>query len=127
MAYEVEYQFVPGYHWQSEIAMLTGLPVWDVIDHVPETTVWYARTFLKIFDELGYNHDPRFRKFDPTTEKPCLMRFIKTGKKEGHWYSAVYSNGYVYACGLGKMKFEDYVNEHITGSYRITSMMRVWI
>jgi hypothetical protein len=125
--YEIEYVCKPGYHWQSEIAMLTGYPVEDVIEVIPERHIWYAKNFINTFKLLGFNHDPRFVKFNPATDKPCLMRFVKAGTKENRWYSAVYYDGHVYAVGYGKMTFERFVKVHITPHYRVTSMLRVWI
>lgn len=125
--FEIEYVCKPGYHNLCNVAMLTGIPIDELIEYYGRNNLWYTRTYIKVFQELCFNCDSRFVKFRPDTDKPCIMRMSKVGIDENRWYSAIYYDGFVYASSFGKVDFETWITKHMDGKFRITSMLRVWI
>jgi len=124
MKYEVQLTFLPGYSFQSEIAMLTGLEVDEIIEVTKNITTWRGSTYIQIMQQLGYSTNPRFIKFDKETTYPCLMRTRKLGEKK-YWYGWVYYDGFIYDTCFGKITWAEWNEKR--PNFRITSMLQVWI
>ena len=126
MKYEIDYVRFPGKYFESEIAMLTGLTLEEILPVTSKIKRWSGSAFVKIFQQLGYNCNPRFKKFEKDTEYPCMMRSHNRFHKEGYWYGFVYYDGIVY---------DLYQDQKITWAewnecyphLRVTSMLQVWI
>lgn len=103
--------------------ILTGLPFHEIRLHAPTADYWRGRDFVALAAKLGFNTSERFIKFDPYTDKSCIMR-CQREKETKHWYGWVYYDGFVYSNGNRvrlaewKVKFRD---------LRITSMLQIWI
>lgn len=65
-----------GCHNHSAICSLTGLS-FEEVDHAIKRVnrrCWSGQTYIKVFESLGFNSNPRFIKFDPNTPYPCILR-----------------------------------------------------
>lgn len=126
MKYELDWtRYYPDNSHFTMIAILTGLPLEDIMAVSPVRNCWGGQRFVEVFRKLGFNVNPRFKKFDPETEHPCLMRFKRNDVNEPWWYCAVYYDGYVYQGNSFCRTFDHWLisNSH----YRVTSMLQVWI
>lgn len=112
-----------GHH--EIIAILTGLPIEDIVKVSPTRDAWYGKDFINIFRSLGFNVNPRYIKFNPKTEYPCMMRFRDKTDNKVCWYSYVYYNDKVYT-GKGEWwRFDQWIKAY--SNCRVTSMLQVWI
>lgn len=125
MKYEIEHIAYQNHYIESEIAMLTGLELEEILTVSGKVARWNGSAYVKTFRSLGYNCNPRFKKFDKETEYPCLMRTHRVRKKEKYWYGFVYYDGFVYDFYNGKMTWAEW--NHIYSDLRVTSMLQVWI
>lgn len=125
MKYEIEHIAYPNHYIESEIAMLTGLELEDILPISGKVTRWSGSAYVKVFQSLGYSCNPRFIKFDKQTQYPCLMRTHNQIKKEPYWYGFVYYDGFVYDINFGKITWAQW-NE-LCPELRVTSMLQVWI
>lgn len=125
MKYEIEHVAYLNYYIESEIAMLTGLELNEILAVSSKVGRWSGSAYVKIFQSLGYSCNPRFKKFDKETEYPCLMRCHKIRKKESYWYGFVYYDGFVYDVYNGKMTWAEW--NYMCPDLRVTSMLQVWI
>lgn len=136
MEYEVIIaDYGPGYHNHSAISSLTGLTFGEADEAINKVNRkdWGGQTYVKCFQDLGFNTNPRFIKFDPETKYPCIMRC--TNKKKGYWYLFIYNNGTVY--DLYGNAFNFYSEKHVIQrngkiflkdyGMKVTSMLQVWI
>lgn len=135
MKYEIEVvNYGPDQHHQSAISSLTGLYFEEADQAVKEVNrkCWGGQTYVKIFQNLGFNTNPRFIKFDPATPYPCIMRCSNHVK--GYWYLFIYHDGIVYDLYGNSFRLDDktYVSKR-NGSYflkhygmKVTSMLQVW-
>lgn len=101
------------------IGVLTGLPDDEIFEACPNKELWGGQAFVKTFKKLGFNTSERFEKFDPETDKPCIMRTVSYQK--GKWFAWIYYNGLVdntYTLAQFREKWP---------RLRITSMLQVWI
>lgn len=123
--YELDWtRYYPDNHHFTVIAILTGLPVEEIAAVSPAADCWGGQRFVEVFRKLGFNVNPRFKKFDPDTEYPCLLRYKRTDIKEPYWYLEVYYNGEVYT-GNAIWPFDTWVK--CKPKCKITSMLQVWI
>lgn len=123
--YEIEHVVFINRYTESEIAMLTGLDLDDILPVSEKVTRWTGSAYVKVFQKLGFNCNPRFKKFDKQTEYPCLMRCRNIRKKDPYWYGFVYYDGYVYDVYNGPMTWAEW--NHVYTNLKITSMLQVWI
>lgn len=112
-----------GHH--EIIAILTGLPIEEIEAVSPKRDAWYGRDFIEIFRKLGFNVNPRYIKFRPETEYPCMMRFRDKTDKKVCWYSWVYYDDIVYCGGGERWTLDDWIKA--SPNCRVTSMLQVWI
>ncbi|CDS94493.1 hypothetical protein BN1088_1431980 [Sphingobacterium sp. PM2-P1-29] len=136
MKYEIEVvNYGPDYHNQTAISSLTGLFFEEADQAVKDVNrkCWGGQTYVKVFQNLGFNTNPRFIKFDPATPYPCIMRCSNHVK--GYWYLFIYHDGIVYDLYGNSFRLDDktYVSKR-NGSYflkrysmKVTSMLQVWI
>lgn len=132
MSYELAWEHLERMERGSNIslcALFTGLPVFDIREarkevcrqnNKPNADAWGGQAFVQVFRFLGFNTDARFVKFDPNTDKPCIMRTVDPDVK-GRWYAFVYNDGLVnnsYTLKEWQQYFPD---------LKITSMLQVWI
>lgn len=123
--YELDWtRYHPGNHHYTVIAILTGLPIEEIEAVSPVADCWGGQRFVEVFRKLGFNVNRRFKKFDPDTEYPCLMRHKRTDIKEPYWYLEVYYDGKVYG-GNSYYTLEDWMKQY--PQCKITSMLQVWI
>jgi hypothetical protein len=123
--YEIEHVRFDGLWIESEIGMLTGLGLGDILKVTGKITHWSGQTFVRVFHQLGYNCNQRFVKFDKQTPYPCMMRCNKVRVKENCWYGFVYYDGFVYLVDEGKITWAEWNKLH--PDLRVTSMLQVWI
>ncbi len=134
--YEIEIvDYGQGYMHQSILSSLTGLE-FDEVDKVVRSIRrkrWGGQTFIKAFQALGFNTNPRFVKFDPETPYPCILRC--SGQNKGYWYVFYYNDGIIYdghmhSFALGDAsKVRKYNNSYFLKRYgmKVTSMLEVGI
>ena len=123
--YELDYGRSEENGHHEEIAILTGHSIEDIIAASSLKSIWHTSDYILAFQKLGFNCDTRFVKFDPKTDKPCMMRFTRKDIKDNYWYSHVYYNDKVYF-GRGEWcRFDDF--RELNPEIRITSMLRVWL
>lgn len=130
--YEIEFQFIGHFEVrQSIFCSLTGLS-WQEVDKVVNKDRMTGSEHVKAFNQLGFNTNKRFIKFDPKTYYPAVLRCA--GK--GCWYAFVYSNGMVFdpynnlAFSINdKKRVKRIKNSYYLTDYnlKITSMLQVWI
>lgn len=136
MKYEIEVvNYGPDHHNQTAISTLTGLCFEEADQAVKKVNrkCWGGQTYVKVFQNLGFNTNPRFIKFDPATPYPCIMRCSNYVK--GYWYLFIYHDGIVYDLFANSFRLDDKM--HVSkrnGSYflkhygmKVTSMLQVWI
>ena len=125
MKYELDWtRYHPDNHHYTVIAILTGLPFDEIAAVSPQKDCWGGQSFVHVFRNLGFNVNPRFKKFDPQTEYPCLMRCKRTDIQEPYWYLFVYYNNLV-DTGNCRMTFDEWQQQY--RNLRVTSMLQVWI
>lgn len=137
--YEIEFlgQQEAGHYLFAMVSMLTGYSMNELIERLPQrlhTGGWYGRDFREVFTLLGFDCTPKFKKFDPATPHPCLLRFRPTKrqivlrklagyKRPDYWDVFVYYDGLVYSpeeeCVYPLTLFSP--------AHKVTSMMQVWI
>ncbi|MBE8712547.1 hypothetical protein [Sphingobacterium hungaricum] len=134
--YEIEViNYGSDFHHHSVISTLTGLSFEEADKVVKDVRRkgWSGQTYIKVFQNLGFNTNPRFIKFDPATPYPCILRCRNQVK--GYWYLFYYNDGIVYD-GYGKsFALDDNIQISKRGGayflkrYRmkVTSMLQVWI
>lgn len=86
-----------------------------------DSRAWYGQSFIQVFRMLGFNTS-KFIKFDPDTDKPCIMR-CKYLRDESHWHAFIYHDGLV----NNRWTLEEWRKSHIEKYWKITSMLQVWI
>ena len=134
--YEIEVVcYGPDLHNQSVISSLTGLDFEEANQAVQSISrnSWSGQTYVKVFQNLGFNTNPRFIKFDPKTPYPCIMRC--RNHKKGYWYLFLYHDGIVYDLHANSFRLDDHYNvASRKGSYflknygmKVTSMLQVWV
>lgn len=138
--YEIEsVNFGRYMHHENIIGMLTGLPLDEIntalkkLGIIPpypydfkSKDIWNTRDYLNTFHALGFNTNPRFKKFDPETKYPCIMRCKQRGEENGYWYGWVYNDNTVYDTHSQVCTFDQWI-EIYKKDYRVTSMLQVWI
>lgn len=125
--YEIELvYFGPGMHHETMVGLLTGLQLDEIKAACPKNDSWYTRTYIEVFHKLGFSTNPRFKKFDPETQYPVIMRCKEVGKENGHWYGWIYYDGWVYSSYCTVETFDEWI-EYYGKDYRVTSMLQVWI
>lgn len=136
MKYEFEViNYGRPYFHESTLSTLTGLEFNEVHPFVKSTgkKQWGGQLYIKALQNLGFNTNPRFVKFNPETKYPCILR-CRTHEK-GIWYLFYYCNGTVYDWWGNSFELTDITNVAcIKGSYflkqyqmKVTSMLEVWI
>ncbi len=105
------------------IAVLTGLPDEEIIAACTNKELWGGQDFVRIFKKLGFNTNERFEKFDPDTDKPCIMR--TTSFKKRVWFGWVYYKGIVYGDALDQYTMEEWKKKW--PRLKITSLLQVWL
>ena len=134
--YEIEFVcYGPDLHNHSVISSLTGLDFEEADKAVRAVRrkSWSGQTYVKVFQNLGFNTNPRFVKFDPATPYPCIMRCRNHVK--GYWYLFLYHDGVVYDLYGNSFRLDDSCNVvNRNGSYflklyamKVTSMLQVWM
>jgi hypothetical protein len=58
----------------TRIAILTGCEDADILQAAPDKKLWKGGDYIRTFQALGFNTNPRFVGFDKNTFYPCLMR-----------------------------------------------------
>lgn len=112
-------------YWaESEIAMLTGLSLDEILQVTAGCTRYYGQWWVKTFRALGFNTNERWVKFDKKTVHPCMIR-CKIPHDKNHWAGFIYYDGHVYNPDYGKLTWSKW-NE-LWPNYRVTSMLQVWI
>lgn len=125
--YEIEpVCFGPNMHHESIVGLLTGLDLEEIKAVCPKNDIWYTKTYLEVFHKLGFSTNPRFKKFDPETQYPIIMRCKKVGEENGYWYGWVYNDYKVYESSGAAFTFDQWIEFYAT-YYRVTSMLQVWI
>ena len=134
--YEIEVvSYGPDLYNQSVISSLTGLNFEEADQAVRSISrkSWVGQTYVKVFQNLGFNTNPRFVKFNPDTPYPCIMRCRNHVK--GYWYLFLYHDGMVYDIHGNSFRLYDPYNvASRNGSYflknygmKVTSMLQVWV
>ncbi|MFD1770882.1 hypothetical protein [Sphingobacterium suaedae] len=134
--YEFEIvNFGDGYWHESTLATMSGLPFAEVHAAVKATgrDRWGGQLYVITFQSLGFNTNPRFVKFDPSTSLPCILRCRNHVK--GYWYVFYYNAGVVYDCVGNSFLLNDHGEVTLrNGSYflkcygmKVTSMLQVWV
>jgi len=80
---------------------------------------WHGPVFIKVFQKLGFNTGDYWGKFDPGTEKPCIMR--TTSFQKGYWFAWIYDGELV----NNKWTLDEWRKKW--KKLKITSMLQVWI
>lgn len=125
MKYEIQpVDFGEGFHHESIIGTLTGLPFED-IRKVTEKfgNHWRGRSFIEAFQELGFSTNQRFIKFAQHDQYPCVMR-TKISGDPSHWYAVPYYDQKVYMMD-GAISLSAFRTRY--PDYKITSMLQVWV
>lgn len=134
--YEIEIvNFGEGFYHESTLSTLTGLPFDEVHEAVKATgrKSWGGQLYIKTLQNLGFNTNPRFIKFNPHTPYPCILRCCN--QKKGYWYVFYYNGGIVYDWKGNSFQLTDNRNvRNFKGSYflknygmKVTSMLEVWV
>ncbi len=134
--YEIEVVcYGPDLLNQSVISSLTGLDFDEADQAVKSISLksWSGKTYIEVFQNLGFNTNPRFVKFDPNTHYPCIMRCRNHVK--GYWYLFLYHDSIVYDIHGNSFRLDDPYNVvKRNGSYfltnyrmKVTSMLQVWV
>lgn len=124
--YEIEpVYFGESMHHETLIGILTGLELSEIQAVSPKKDSWHTRTYLEVFHKLGFSTNNKFKKFDPETIYPCIMR-CQSKPQTQYWYGWVYYDGWVYSTNCTMSTFEEWI-EFYGNHYRVTSMLQVWI
>lgn len=139
MKYEIEFHGREecGHDCFALVYMLTGYGMNELIERLPQRLHdkgWYGRDFREVFALLGFDCNPQFKKFDPATPYPCLLRFRPTKREivrrkqagmkyPNFWDCYVYYDGLVYSPDEGCV----YPLTLFNPAYKITSMMQAWV
>lgn len=107
------------------IKILTGLEFDDIASACLVAGSWRGSVFINVFRTLGFNVNPRFKKFDKDTQYPCLMRFKRTDVNESWWYVYAYYDGKVYLGANVVYTLDEFLKQY--PHIKITSMLQVWI
>lgn len=126
-----------GHDCYAMLSMLTGYTPTELYHKLPTelfNRAWWGRDFAQSFRTLGYDCSPKFKKFDPATPYPCLLRFGPTKReivrrKQAGEKHPDFWDCYVYYDGLVYSPDEDcvYPLTLFNPVHKITSMMQVWI
>ena len=120
-----EGRYYPGEGHITRIAILTGLDYEEIVKAAPKKSLWKGQDYVRTFQKLGFNTNPRFVAFQEDSYYPCLMRYRNRDDLK-YWYAFPYYNGIIYqGCSMNctlKDWFETYGHRVI-----ITSMLQVWI
>ncbi|WP_392471354.1 hypothetical protein ACF3OC_08285 [Sphingobacterium cellulitidis] len=136
MKYEFEIvNYGRPYFHESTLSTLTGLEFDDVHSFVKSIgkKKWGGQLYINALQNLGFNTNPRFVKFNPDTNHPCILRC--RNHEKGIWYLFYYCNGIVYDVWDNSFELTDFTNvAYIKGSYflknyqmKVTSMLEVWV
>lgn len=136
MEYEFEIiNYGQPYFHESTLSTLTGLDFGEVHNMVKSIGKkrWGGQLYIKALQNLGFNTNPRFVKFNPDTSYPCILRC--RNKEKGVWFLFYYCNGIVYDWWGNSFQLNNKAEvARIRGSYflkkyqmKITSMLEVWI
>ncbi len=136
MKYEFEViNYGRPYFHESTLSTLTGLEFDDVHPIVRSIgkKKWGGQLYIKALQNLGFNTNPRFVKFNSDTSYPCILRC--RNHEKGIWYLFYYCNGIIYDGWGNSFELTNIDNVAcIKGSYflkqqqmKITSMLEVWI
>lgn len=118
------------------LCTMTGLD-YDDVDPVVKSINrerWSVSLYIKALQQLGFNTNSRFIKFDPDTPYPVIAR-VPIGGNKG-WYLFYYYDGILYAENNDQWNiYDDQSIKCIKGKwyirfdkvYKITSMLQVWI
>lgn len=120
---------------ESTLSTLTGLD-FDEVHHMVKSIGkkrWGGQLYIKVLQNLGFNTNPRFVKFNSDTSYPCILRC--RNHEKGIWYLFYYCNGTIYDWRGNSFRLNDKTQvASINGSYffkqykmKITSMLEVWI
>ncbi len=136
MKYEFEIvNYGRPYFHESTLSTLTGLEFDEVHTFVKSTGKkrWGGQLYIKALQNLGFNTNPRFVKFNADSNYPCILRC--RNKEKGVWYLFYYCNGTVYDCWGNSFELTD--KSHVATirrSYflkkyqmKVTSILEVWI
>lgn len=107
------------------VKVLTGLE-YDEIEPAINKNKNNGQGVINIFRDLGFNVTPKFKKFDPDTEYPAMIR-CKSCDDKSHWYPFVYYDGKVYAPHHGGTYPSVELFLDNCRDLKITSMIQVWI
>lgn len=131
--------FGANMHHETIIGILTGLELDEInialkkLKIIPaypydfkSKDIWFTKDYLNTFHELGFNTNERFRKFDPETVYPCIMRCKRVREENGYWYGWIYNNHWVYDTHGSVWTFDEWIDQ-FKKEYRVTSMLQVWI
>lgn len=112
----------------SLVGVLTGLPYEEIEAARKQVWLetgrkgkrgWYGQSFIKVLYALGFNTSEAWIKFDPFTDKPCIMR-TNTEDRNG-WYAWIYHDGLI----NNSWTLDEWKKEY--SFLKITSMLQVWI
>ena len=125
-----KYELDEGRYHENEghitrIAILTGCEYEDIKLVAPDKKLWKGTDYVKTFNKLGFNTNPRFVSFDKDTYYPCLMRYHNKDELK-YWYAFAYYDGIVYQGCSMKCTLDEWLEAY---GHRvvITSMLQVWI
>lgn len=136
MKYEFEIvNYGRPYFHESTLSTLTGLgfdEVHSIVKSIGKKR-WGGQLYVKTLQNLGFNTNPRFVKFNPDTPYPCLLRC--RNREKGVWFLFYYCNGMVYDfCGHSFLLTNKFQVAVIKRSYflkhsqmKVTSMLEVWV
>ena len=122
-------------------ATLTGLDRDEIWQRWPEALRkdggWGGRKHVEAALALGFNTNPKFKKFDPETPWPCILR-VQVPKHwgwKGCWWRLIYHQGQVYnptsadsdpnCSGWSMLSIKEFEARY--KMCRITSMLQVWM
>jgi hypothetical protein len=115
------------------MATVTGLSKVEIMSRLPaeytKVGSWGGQGFVKMARLLGYDANPKFRKFDPLTTWPCILR-VKVPSCwgwKGKWWALVYNQGTVYNVAYPGWQGSLARFQKLYRQCRITSMLQVWI
>ena len=138
--YEIELVKCNGQDWaESMLATITGLSKKEVrAKFTPDMRKrggWRGSYFPQIARLLGFSTTDKFRKWDPGTPWPCIMR-VKVPEAwgwKGRWLALVYNQGLVYSVMghrciprmPGVSTLAEWQEAH--PDCRVTSMLQIWM
>lgn len=123
------------YFHESTLSTLTGLDFDEVHPLVKSIGKerWGGQLYIKALQNLGFNTNPRFVKFNPDTSYPCIIRC--RNHEKGIWYLFYFCNGIVYdwlgnsflltdKSHVAKIRGSHFLKQY---QMKVTSMLEVWI